>query len=802
MLTNYLKIAFRNLLKQKTFSFINIFGLALSMSVCLLVIMLIKDAHSYDRFHPESDRVYRVVTTPVRKDGRTEHYASSPYLVGKTLAEEYPQTELWTPFLRSLSGNIQADGQKIGFNGLLTNESFFEMFGFELAAGDRATALKEPYSIVLTQELAQKLFKNENPLGKTLEVPGYGSGFKVTGVLKEFPGKTHLEFEALGSDATQLAEEKRPDMYNVTGEWRDYYMNYNFIRLKKGTDPKAAELALADIAKTRYNDLELESRDMGYRFSLQSIEEITPGTMMSNSMGGGMPAFLVWFLTALGLAIILSACFNYTNLTIARSLVRTKEVGVRKVLGASRSQVFWQFIGEAVVTAILALVIGYHLLKLMIPFFSQLQFSQFVDLEAVEDWKLYAWFFVFTVSVGFIAGLMPAATLSRTTPVAILQKLQNIKLIQRIGLRKALLVVQFTITLIFFITVTIAWRQADHAISVNFGFDQPKTLLVNMQGEPYSKVLPALSQVSGVEHVSAISIPMGTWSDGSTDVRTEESAEKTGVREYFIDHNYLEDFNIELVAGENFPENLAQQKELFAIVNETFVQNFDLGEPGDAVGHSLLLGDSTLVTIRGVVRDFPFKPATYGMESLLLRYDPARLGILNLKLSDNNIPGTLTSLERNWKQLGADLPFEAKFFDQTVRENYTDILEIIRVVGFFGVLGMVIACMGLLGMAIYTVESKAKEISIRKVMGAGARDVVLMLSRGYLILFGIAVLIAAPVSFLIGSQMLQTFADRISWSPVLFLPGILLLFLVAGLTIGSQTLRAVLLNPVKSLRSE
>lgn len=802
MIHNYLKIALRNLRKHPGYAFLNIFGLALSMSVCLFIIMLIKDAHSYDVFHPEGQRVYRILTDAQRKNGGEEAYASSPFTVGKALTDDYAQVELWTPLVRTFGGTLLTGERSFDFQGMLTDGSFFDMFGFELAEGDPETALSEPYSIVLTTELAERIFKNENPVGKTLKAPGYAQDFKVSGVLKKFPGKTHLEFTALGSLATQLAEEKVPETPNVTASWQNYYMTYNFVRLKNGADKKTAERALADIVNHRYNGLELESRDAGYRFRLQPLNNITPGANLSNSMGRGMPVFLIWFFTALGVIIILSASFNYTNLTIARSLLRTKEVGVRKVMGASRWQVFGQIVGESVVASLLALVLAYPLMKLVKPQFEQLSITESLDVQLQENWQLYGLFMLFSVAVGIVAGLLPAFTLSKVTPLAVLQKLQHIRLIQRIGLRKALLVTQFAVTLLFFIILTVAWRQVDHAIAANFGFDQPQTLLVELQGQDYGKVSAALGQLNGVEKVSGISFPMGTWEDGVEDVRTETAAEKTGVRQYHIDHNYLDHFGLQLAAGDYFPANPAQQKELFAIVNETFVQKFELGTPGEAVGKPIIVGDSLQLTIRGVLKDFRFKPAVYAMEPLLLRYDPARLGVLNLRLSGGDPSATMTALERSWKKLDSGREFRAAFFDETVRENYAELLDMARIVGFFGILGIVIACLGLLGMAVYTVETRAKEVSIRKVLGAGAADVVLMLSKGYLMLTGIAALIAVPLGYLLGSQLLQIFSDRISMSPALFLPGVLLLLTATLITVGSQTIRAALANPAGTLRSE
>ncbi len=802
MLQNYLKITLRNLWRHKTFSFINIFGLALSMSVCLVVISIIKDAHSYDRFHPDAAHTYRIITEAQRKGGGSEGYASSPYLVAKTLAEDYSQVELWTPMLISLNGQVKVNGKELpNLQGMYTDGSFFDMFGFELAGGDPATALNEPFSLVLTEETAQKFFPHENALGKDIEMPENGT-FKVTGILKKAPGKTHLQFDALGSLATYFSLEKQPGAWNITGDWLNYYGGYHYLRLKPSVTPETAELALAEIAKEKFTDLELESRDIGYRFELQPLGNITPGRMLSQTNGPTIPVVALWFMSALAFIIMLAAAFNYTNLTIARSLLRTKEVGVRKVMGATRGQVFQQISGEAVLTSLLSLVLAYNIYKFGKMALNRGMGAELVNLMGKDDLATVGWFVLFALAVGIFAGALPAATLSKTSPLQILQKLQNVKFIQRVGLRKLLLGFQFTVTLVFLFVLTIMHQQVNYAITQTFGFDKPQTLLVDMQQQPYSKLSAAFSQVKGVEQLSAISHPMGTNSDWTDDVRSDSITEKTGARCYYVDHHYLDHFGLTLLAGENFPDNSTQQQELFVLVNERFCERYKLGTPAEAVGKFLTLGDSTRVSVKGVLKDFAFKPANYDIEPMFLRYAPQQLSTLNLELAGGDIPATMLALERAWKQVQPDRDFEAIFFDERVRQNYAEMLGMAWVVGFLGLLGMVIACMGLLGIAMYTVETKAKEISVRKIMGASAANLTLLLSKGYLLVLGMALLVAAPLTYFLGNMMLQEFAQRINLSPLLFLPGLLLLLLVAGITVASQTLRAALADPIKSLRSE
>lgn len=800
MWSNYFKVAIRNLFKHKSFSFINIFGLAASMSVCLLVIMLIQDAYKFDKFHPNSEQIFRVITDAQRKGGGEESYASTPFPLGKSLTEEYACVDAWAPLVNRLNVEFRGNNRSLRVDGLLADAAFFEVFGFELAEGDAATALNEPNSVVLTHDCADKFFKNKNPLGQTLEAGSLGT-FKVTGVLAPFPGKTHLEFDVLGSLSSLAAmEQLAAGADNIRDNWNNYYSTFNFVRLREGVSKQTAEQALAQISKEAYADLALESRDAGYRFRLQPLNAITPGPLLSNSMGRGLPELMLWFLSALSGIVIFSACFNYTNLTIARALTRANEVGVRKVMGASRWQVFRQFITEALVVSGLALALAFVLLQLTIPLFNQLQFLADTDVSLQMSWATVGWFITFSMGVGLIAGTLPALVMSQFQPLAIMQKLQNTRLFRRMGLRKVLLVAQFTVSLIFLTTLTIMWKQADFAIQGNFGFQASTIVNVDLQGQPFNRVLAEFQQNANVQKISAVSHLMGTWQDSKVDVRAKTGDEPEGVRDYFVNEQYLDNLGISLVAGENFAANPTQATELFAVVNEKFLEHFKLGAPAEALGQTIIVGDSCSLTIRGVVEDFLYKPLNYALEPLLLRYDPAQWQVLNLQLGSSDLSGSIASLERSWKKVDKGNALSYQFYDQTVRENFSNMYDIIWIVAYFGMMGMLIACMGLLGMAIYAVETKAKEISIRKVVGAGPRDLVRLLSKGYLVLLAIATVLALPLSYLLGSQLLETFAFRISLGVLVFIPGVAVLFLLGALTIGSQTIRAALKNPVEQLR--
>lgn len=800
MIQNYLIAAWRNLRKNHLFSGINIFGLGLSMGVCLFILLLIRSAYNYDKFHPEGDRVYRVNTNSIRKSGDTEPYATSPWPLGATLATGFSQVEAATRISNRVNGEVSGDGKVLPIRGMFAEPSFFEVFGFSLLEGNAASVLNEPFSIVLSQKAADRFFPRTEAIGKALKINGYGE-FQVTGVLAKAPGKTHLEFDALVSAASMPAlENSRSLDADFSKNWNDIYSTFTYIRLRDGVSASQMNEALASIAKMEYGNRRLESRDDAYEFYLQPLHGITPGPLLSNSMGRGVPNILLWFLMVLGGVVMLSACFNYTNLTLARAISRAREIGVRKVMGASRWQVAGQLLGEGVVTALFALGTGWLLMKLVQPAFNSLSFTQYLDVSVQEDGVTALWFLGFAIAVGLLAGALPALAMSRITPSSVLQRLVNLRFFKHLGLRKALLITQFAVSLLFIIMVTAVSKQIGFMAQLDYGFNTSQLLNVELQGQLPEKIIPVLAAVPGVERISAMSHTLGTHNDMAEDVRVTPEAEKTPVREYFVDKNFFENLQLSLVAGENFPEKSAasQREESFAIVNEHFCEKFQLGTPAEALGKQILMGDSGRLIVRGVVKDFLFRPAEDALEPLLLRNSAREWTMLNLKIAPGDPQTTVVALQRAWSLAVPDRPMESEFYDQAIERNFAEFRDMLSIISVFALLGIV----GLLGMATYTVETRMKEVGLRKVLGASPWQLVTVLSRRFLVLLGIAVLLAAPIGWLLGSQFLQLFANRISMGAGVLLPGILILLGVGALTVGSQAWRAAVSNPVKSLRSE
>ncbi len=649
MFKNYFKTAWRHLSKNKVFSAINVIGLALSMAVCLLVVMIIKDAESYDAFHPNSDRIYRINTMALRKDGSSELYATSPYILGATLAANYSGIDAWTMFNSGLYKDITVEKKSFSLNLHFTNSSFFNLFGFTFNKGNAATALNEPYTIVLTKELNNKLFPTEDAIGKMVNINGTGL-FKVTGVLNEFPGKTHFQFEALASFATIPSLEKDSIVLQTTTDWKNYYTNYTYIRLKPGVQPAQVEAALANIEKKNYNGLLLDAKDAGYRFMVQPLSNITKGIWLNNSMDTGISPDALWLFSLLAFIIIMSAAFNYTNLTIAKAMSRMKEIAIRKVTGSSRSHIFLQIVVESIITSLLALLVAFILLQFLISQFTSLNLKGISSAGFKTDATVLILFIAFAVVLGFIAGLFPATVLSRIQPLMLMQKLQNLKLFRHLGLRKTLLVIQFMISMVFISFVTILYRQMQYEVSINFGTNQTHIFNIPLQGVSYEKAVQEFSRIPGVEKISAISSLMGSFVNESDKVRINKDKDAIVVKNYFTDENYVTNFNLKMIAGENFSPNHVQKHEQYAIVNQKFVEEFKLGSPADAVGKTIIVGDSIQLIIKGVLKDFLFKPADFALEPMLLRYNPENWSILNLNIASGNVIPTTVQLKTAWKK--------------------------------------------------------------------------------------------------------------------------------------------------------
>ena len=803
MLKSILVTAFRNIFRNRTFSLINLIGLSVSMSVGLLILMVIREQFTFDNFHRDADRIYRVNTRALRAEGGTESYASTPYPLGGVLRDEFTFSEQIASINWYLNADAEYGNVNIPIRGLFVDPSFLEIFNFPFERGNPTKALAAPNNIVLTESAAEKIFGQRDPLGQMISIGGYGE-FQVSGVLKQLVGKTHFDFEVLVSTSAMPLLEKNGALSPTIDNWNNYYGSFVYFKLKEGRQTKEVEEALAGISKKYYANLKMETRDKGYEFFLLRLDELTPGPILSNQMGKGMPFLLVVFMGVLVGLIMIMACFNYTNLMIAKSLSRAREIGIRKVIGAQRFQVFFQFVGEAVLFALIALVFSYLQLQVLKPAFLQLNIAREFSANLQEDLILYVYFILFAVGVGLIAGLLPAGYLSAFRPASVLKEVGNLKVYSRLTLRKSLIVTQFALSLTFIIFVLVIYKQVDYMLGKDYGFNDKNILNIRLQGMEFNKLANEMRSVPGVVSVGGVSHKLGTWEDRNSDYKRNAEDKPFVMRDFLVDDNYIDNLQLAFVAGKNFDPTTESSRESHVILNEKALLSFGFSDPVTALGKTIVADESLLLTVVGVVKDFHFRPMNYEIGPLALRYSANGLAVLSMRIAPGQKESVVAFLEPTWKKLDAVHQLDWKMMSDEIDDAYTDsgFLDVLKIVGYVSFLAVSLACLGMLGMAMYSTQTRIKEIGVRKVMGASSEEIVYLLSRSFLTLIGIAILLGAPLGYFLGDTFLQTYAYRIEISPWLILFGILSVVGLGVISIGSQTWKAAASNPVKSLRYE
>lgn len=808
MIKNYILVAFRNLTRHKFFSFINIFGLAISMSVCLGIIMLVADQLTYDRYNTKRDRVFRVVTKYLNADGSGagNDYSTSPLPLGESLTQDYTGVEKAVRIRRGFgNGWIEFDQDvNIPLGGFFADPEILDVFEYELEHGDPKTALKEPYSVVLTKKAAQKLFKQEVPLGEVIKVGDLGE-YKVTGILKEANQKSHIVFEALASYATLKSLEADSTLSAVDGNWGNWTSGWVYLLLEKGKSAKEIERNLADISKKQKPHDRTANDTHQYQFYLQNLSGITPGPFINNPIGPFMPRIFVYFFGGLALIVMMTSCFNYTNLSIARSLTRAREIGVRKVNGAYRYQIFFQFLSESVMIALISLAAALVLLVAVKPFLMSLKFAQVLKWDLEANYYVYGAFIIFSLVVGVMAGLFPAVILSKFQPVKVLKNAGGgLKLFARLGLRKSLLVVQFSLSLIFIISVLLLYNQLTLFIKADHGFEMANKINVRLNSTPYAPLQQELSRAVNIENVSAAShTPAAGMTYGDGFKRNLSDQEGVDVSYFYVDANYLENMNIPLIAGRSFQEEAGESNKNFIIINESALNAFHFTSSADALGEVIYMEqDSNKFEIIGVVNDYNHQVLMAKIGPMALRYNPQEFRLLQIKYTGSHEEAVKT-IEAAWAKVNPSLKLDYKDFEEEVRFFYKTVFsDFVSIIGVIAGMAITISCLGLLGMATYTIETRMKEISIRKVLGSTDHGLVILLSKGFFKLLLIAVVIAVPLAWFINNMWLQLIAYRTELSVGVISLGVFLLLVVGGLTIGSQTLRAAYANPVDNLKNE
>lgn len=797
MIRHYLKIAGRNLWKHKIFSGINLIGLTVGITACLLIGLFIADEWKFDKFHTNRDRIVR--TTMEYKgnnDVNTSVYTGTR--VGPRLKQHFPWVEAYVRTLKSTRPVRYQDNQFTEKNILYADSTFFTVFSFPLLSGNSSTVLNGKDKVVLTASAAKKYFGTTDVTGKVLRI-GTEKDYIITGVAKDVPAQSQLQFDfVMNFEGLGLRDEW----------WTANYITY--FLLKENTAPEQARQQVAAYMTTP--DVKKEARLEGENFLRYHFEPLTSVHLYS-PLDGFEPNGNItnlYILTTIALLILLIACVNYTNLAIAQSAGRNTEIGIRKVMGAVKKQLFTQFMGESFVVTFLALLFAVFVCIPLLPVMNTITGKHIPVSDLISPITLL----VITACgaiIGLLAGAYPALVLSGTAIIKILKPGFSFSA-SGAGLRKSLIVMQFVISLFLISTTIVVVQQIRYIQSKELGFNKDQTLIIPMDyqlSSRYTTLKDALKQVPGVKSVTgAYGLPTHVqWEDG---LMADDGTGKKelSVKAIPVDRDFLETMDMKLIAGTDFSDadlalmdtsnNGANYRDVF-ILNESAVKRLGW-TPEQAIGKTVEKGNKAI--IRGVVKDFHFASMRESISPLVIFRDKSLVRNIFLKVNMDNIPSLLSRIEAVWKTRVHDRPFNYRFMDEDFNNLYRTEQRTATIFSISSGLAIFLACMGLFGLAAFTVTQRTKEIGIRKVLGANVLNIATLVSKDFLKLVGYALLIATPAAWLVSHKWLQDFAYRIEVQPWVFMIAGAGVVLIALATVSYHAIKAALLNPVKSLRSE
>ncbi|WP_350122424.1 ABC transporter permease [Imperialibacter sp.] len=807
MLKNYLKIALRSMARQKLFSFVNIIGLSLAMSVSLMLITIIHNQYNYDSFHEGADRLYRIESHNPNDPRLFGTTASTPLPFKKALEDQYSYFEAYTNLRSDFRREAQTDDKVLHVEGLLADDSFFKVFSFPLVEGNKATALTEPFSVVVTKETAEKFFgKRDSYLGLVLDYTEVGP-FKITGVLDMSNLSSHMNFEALGSMSTLGAVEEAGVFSDKKNDnWTNLWVGYNYFKLKPGVDPAQVAATVQQLAEE--NILWPEDRDH-YTFGIAPVTKIALGNMAGNELGFYIPSIVLFFFGFLALVVMVTALFNYTNLSLAKSLTRAREIGVRKVSGASRRHVIQQFVVESVVMAVLSLMLSVLILRIMIPAFNGLEIFTLAELRVDFSFSSFPYFLGFSVLIGLVAGIFPALFLSKFSPVQALKGYHGVTspgnkrgFVSNFSMKKVLMMIQFGLSIFMIISILVMREQTNLMVNSEYGFNEDNLMVIELQESKPEIAAAEFSKNPAVKSYTFASHNPAVGRSHGADCQRDENSERFGLYHFSVDNNYVSTFGITLLAGRDFEAADGAGTEKSIILNETAVKAAGFETPHEAIGEEVILNKENRVRVIGVIKDYHFQPLMTGIEPMALRFRPDEYENLYLKVVSSDAPALISDLQATWQTIDSKRELKYNFLDEELDHTYfflDDITSIVTAVSLFAIF---ISCLGLLGMVSFQLQTRVKEIGIRKVLGATTQYLIISLTRQFSIVIIIAIIVFVPMSVIVSQMWLNMMAVRVSVGIGVVSMALLIVGLLGLVTISSQVIKAATANPVDALRNE
>jgi putative ABC transport system permease protein len=822
MFKNYFKVAIRNLRRHKGYSFINIAGLAIGMACCLLIMLYVSDELSYDQYHHKADRIYRIGSYSTI-GGTTRKFAASPAALAPALSKFLPQVENHVRLFNFGQARFRVKDKNVEVPGLyLADSEFFDIFTYHFITGNSKTALTEPNSVVITQEAAMKLFGTEQCLGKPVNFQGgRNRSIKVTGIIKNIPKQSHFNFNILLSASTFRQNNDNNNQNQARPSFLEEpvgFGTYSYLLLSKGAKPVEVEGKIMSVVESQWGEL-LKQRGIVRQYPLTNLKDIHLRSHLEGELGSPGDINYIYLFSAIAFFVILIACFNFINLSTARSTLRAKEVGLRKVFGAHRRQLVKQFLSESIILSFLGLVLGVILVIIILPSFNLMAGKEF-GIKQLLSFNSILVFLAIIVLTGFVAGSFPAFVLSGFKPVSTIRgKLDTV--IKNTGMRKVLVVIQFSISIFLIVSIFVILKQLDYIKNKDLGFNREQLVVLpfrfpprpqnnntdrdamarlNMQRNNTLKtrlkqnpnILSSSLSISipGQQGADSIFIPEGKTKDDT--VRT--SAFRT-------DMDFIKTYGMKIKWGRDFSPEFSTDEAEGIILNLSASKAAGWG--ADAIGKKMFESDTdTTKRVIGVIEDFHHKNLKMAINPTTIEINRQFFRFLSVRISPHNISSTLDFLKNILTNTNPQWEFSYFFIDDDFRNKYPNEEIVQSLYFYFGILAVFVACLGLFGLATFIIDRRNKEIGIRKILGASVQTIAVSLSREFVKWVLLANLIAWPAAYYIMGEWLGNFAYRTNISLDIFLLSGVIAVLIALVTVSYQSIKAATRNPVDTLRGE
>lgn len=806
MFKNYFKVAVRNLLRYKGFSFINILSLSIGIIGCLLIGLFVWDEKQYDKHVPGYENIYRIYEERKNSDALT-YGASVPPAYASFLKSQFPEVEVTSRMLMLGDKFLMEVGDKSGYEekGRFVDSNFFQIFPLHFLKGNSTTALNAPMSIVLSEDLSNRYFGKEDPIGKIVLIDK--DTFEVKGVVAQLPEHFHLEANYFMPISAAGIPQQRMQLWT----WHQFY---TYAKLKPGASIENLQNKFqAHIKKEIFPTL--EQRDNTFLPYFQPLKDIhlKSADFIYDVAKRGNETY-VKGLTVIALFVLVIACFNFINLATARSFRRAKEIGVRKVVGADRKQLITQFISETVLLAVVSMLLATVVTLFIVPWLNEFT-GKSIQFNPITNPLLGIVIIAAGVIIGMLAGIYPALVLSGFQPIKVLKNMKLAGGTSRSWLRPALVVVQFALSVLLIVSTIIVYRQTKYLNDKDLGFNKEQVVYFQTRGDVSQKVetfKDELRKSSDIVSVtSGYGLPGDQFAGDGVKIQTGEGEKDVSANVFLGDHDYVKTLGMRVIAGRDFSKERSTDLREAFIINETAVKEFGFGTPEKAIGQPIAWNEWEPVDtanpvkrgkVIGVVQDFHYKSLHEKVTPSVIQIYPQVLFKVAVKLKTSDLKTTLAFINKVWNQFSPGYPLDYKFMDETYGKMYENEQKLSSLLWIFSIMAILVGCMGLFGLAAFSAEQRTKEIGIRKVLGAGVFNIVGLLSKNFIILVVIASLIAFPIAYWAMNSWLEDFNYRINIEWWVFGVALLAAIAIALITVSFQSIKAATTNPIKSLRAE